>query len=155
MSGFLFQSKMIAKKKNTRKSKIFSEIFFGQKKKKKQQTYLTFWTQRKISWQKKKKNYQGGKNAYLRRGNISGSKIKYQLNLSFSKISFWVTKDNDNETLTEKVFTLWLRRQLVAAEGLGNVFLDYGSYQSKWPYWNFHVGCDVVRCKGFERNLSQ
>jgi hypothetical protein len=59
---------------------------------------------RKIFWQKKKKKYQGGKNAYLRRGNISGSKIKYQLDLSFSKISFWATKDNDNETLTEQAF---------------------------------------------------
>jgi hypothetical protein len=35
MSGFLFLSKMIEKKKNTRELEIFSEIFFGQKKKKK------------------------------------------------------------------------------------------------------------------------
>jgi len=35
---------------------------------------------------------------------MPGSKIKYQLELSFSKISFWVTKDNDNKTLTEQVF---------------------------------------------------
>lgn len=35
---------------------------------------------------------------------LSGSKIKYQLDLSFSKISFWATKDNDNEALTEQTF---------------------------------------------------
>lgn len=61
-------------------------------------------TQKNIFWQKKISKYQGGKNAYLRRGNISGSKIKYQLDLSFSKISFWETKDNDNEALTEQRF---------------------------------------------------
>jgi hypothetical protein len=53
---------------------------------------------------KKKIKISGGKNAYLRRGNISGSKIKYLLDLSFSKISFWETKDNDNEALTERKF---------------------------------------------------
>jgi hypothetical protein len=36
-----------------------------------------------ISWQKKNQRYQGGKNAYLRRGNISRLKIKREFDLSF------------------------------------------------------------------------
>lgn len=95
---------MNEKNKNTRKIEIFSETFFWQKKKKiyqdgsKNLILIIFFCQ------KKKSKYQGGKNAYLRRGNISGSKIKYQLEMSFSKISFWATKDNDNEALIEQKF---------------------------------------------------
>lgn len=107
MSGFFKIKKMIKMNenlKNTRESKIFSETFFWQKKKKRYQDGPKIKTQKKNFWQKKKLKYQGGKNAYLRRGNISGSKIKYQLELSFSKISFWATKDNDNEALIEQKF---------------------------------------------------
>jgi len=74
------------------------------KKKKKILNFPDFGDLEKKILAKKKNLYQGGKNAYLRRGNISGSKIKYQLDLSFSKISFWATKDNDNEALTEQTF---------------------------------------------------
>lgn len=72
MSEIPKMKKKVKKIRKIQGNRFFLKDIFLAKKKKSIVDLPDFGDLEKIFWQKKKKEYQGGKNAYLRRGNISG-----------------------------------------------------------------------------------